>query len=469
MRLLNSKTLEFREFFDSDIPKYAILSHRWGSDEASFQDFERGLERTRKGFSKIEQCCKMALNHSIEWAWVDTCCIDKKSSAELTEAINSMYNWYRNAEICYVYLVDVLWEDDTPELHRASIERFCKSDWFTRGWTLQELLAPRFVSFHDENWRFIGTKSDLLDKISGITGIEPEYLQHISRSGVPKPCTKSPDCLAHMDEWSFGFSGHIKASVATKMSWASKRETSRIEDTAYCLLGLFNVNMPLLHGEGRKAFIRLQHEIIKQSNDDSIFAWTADLKVSYSGMLARWPTDFTNSKDVQQYGPVRTKRAPFTITNQGIELPITWRAWNNTSGIPPVLIVMLDCGICGPQGFQNIALQLVNRSGLGWARVAAHTLDFQLDTCWYNPLDSTKTMAESVTAAVYSELEKSFSRTPEERVHGLRAVTVASDWNDVRRHWVELYACAQSNKHLGKFFGSNIFRLSSTKIVSRCH
>ena len=262
MRLLNSKTLEFCEFFDSDIPKYAILSHRWGSDEASFQDFERGLEHTRKGLSKIEQCCKMALNHSIEWTWVDTCCIDKKSSAELTEAINSMYNWYENAKICYVYLADVLWEDGTLELYQASTERFHKSLWFTRGWTLQELLAPPFVYFHDENWRFIGTKDQHLDEISSITGIEPEYLTRIERSGGPKPCTKSQDCRGHMPEWSLKMSGQLEASMATKMSWASKRQTSRVEDTAYCLLGLFNVNMPLLYGEGRKAFIRLQHEII---------------------------------------------------------------------------------------------------------------------------------------------------------------------------------------------------------------
>lgn len=423
MRLLNSTTLEFREFFDSDIPEYAILSHRWGADEASFQDFERGLQHTRKGFSKIEQCCKMALNHNVEWTWIDTCCIDKKSSAELTEAINSMYNWYKNAKICYVYLADVLWEDDTCELRRASIERFRRSAWFTRGWTLQELLAPRLVDFHDENWCFIGSKDCLLTEISSITGIEPEYLQHIKRSGGYKPCTESQDCRGHMQ---------MEASVATRMSWVSKRQTSRIEDTAYCLLGLFDVNMPLLYGEGRKAFLRLQHEIIKQTDDDSIFAWTADPSFSFAGILAQWPTDFVNSKHVQQRGPVRTKRAPFTITNQGIEVPITWRAWKSIPGNLSVMRVMLDCGVCGPKGFQNIGLALINPWGVIWSRVEENCLYFEQDVSWYNPLDPTETMAKPIACA-YSELEKKFARTPEERVHGLRAVMVKSEDNGL---WV---------------------------------
>ena len=427
MRLLNSTTLKFREFFGSDIPEYTILSHRWGSDEASFQDFERGLEHTREGFSKIEQCCQMSLYHGIKWTWIDTCCIDKKSSAELTEAINSMYNWYKNAKSCYVHLADVLWENHTYELHRASIERFHRSVWFTRGWTLQELLAPRFVSFYDGNWRFIGTKDDLVYEISSITGIEPEYLQDKEKTEGPQPCIKSPDCRGHMPEFRFKASGHIGTSVATKMSWASKRRTSRVEDTAYCLLGLFNVNMPLLYGEGRKAFTRLQHEIIKQTDDDSIFAWTTDQANLYTGMLANWPTDFMKSKHVQRRGPVRTKRAPITITNQGIELPITWRVWSILSKETSVITVMLDCGVCGPKGFQNVGLKLTNVWGdFIWQRIRANCLNPEQNVSWYNPLDPTETMAKPIASA-YSELEKKFARTPEERVHGLRAIMVLSE------------------------------------------
>lgn len=441
MRLLNSKTLEFREFFDSDIPEYAILSHRWGPDEASFQDFERGLEHTRKGFSKIKQCCKEAWNDRIDWAWIDTCCIDKKSSAELTEAINSMYNWYKNAAICYVYLGDVLleddgfghvlWEDDSYELHQTSMERFRRSLWFTRGWTLQELLAPRFVKIFDKIWRFIGSRDCLLNEISSITGIEPEYLQQESESQGPKPCTKSWDCRGYMPEWCFNSSGQREASVATKMSWASKRQTSRVEDTAYCLLGLFSVNMPLLYGEGRKAFIRLQHEIIKQTNDDSIFAWTSDPYLIYChrGILAPWPTYFVNSKYVQQRGPVRTKRSPFTTTNQGIDLPITWRAWFEVAERLYGMKVMLDCAVCGPQGFKNVGLELIKQHGNTWTRFTPNRLDAVLDVSWFNPLDPTEPMADPMTNP-YSELEKEFARTPEDRVYGLRAVMVASEWNN---------------------------------------
>ena len=156
-------------------------------------------------------------------------------------------------------------------------------------------------------------------------------------------------------------------------------------------------------------------------------------------MLAQWPIDFVNSSNVQQRGPVRTKRSPFTITNQGIELPITWRAWSNVRGNPPRLKVMLDCGTCGPQGFRNIGLQLVNPSGLFWGRFAAHTLDTQVGASWYNPLDTfenpwytdseKKSIPHPRMRRAYSEIEKNFARTPEEQVHGLRVVMVASDWS----------------------------------------
>jgi hypothetical protein len=172
------------------------------------------------------------------------CCIDKTSSAELSEAINSMFRWYEKAETCYAYLSDV---PDGAGLVPAQVRaRFAASRWFTRGWTLQELIAPRYVLFFSRHWKYFGTKESLCDQISAITGIDTDTLLGAG--------------LEHV-------------SVARKMSWASCRNTTRIEDSAYCLLGLFDVNMPLLYGEGQKAFQRLQEEILRSSHDYSLFAW----------------------------------------------------------------------------------------------------------------------------------------------------------------------------------------------------
>src|SRR5271155_2971591 len=138
MRLLNSKTLKLEEFPESEIPKYAILSHTWGKDEISFQDMQTGSAGKKAGYTKIKFSSAQALDDGLDYFWVDTCCIDKSSSAELSEAINSMYRWYQNAQICYAYLADVI----VAEKPRGRGSAFERSRWFTRGWTLQELIAP---------------------------------------------------------------------------------------------------------------------------------------------------------------------------------------------------------------------------------------------------------------------------------------------------------------------------------------
>ncbi|KAL8645154.1 MAG: hypothetical protein Q9210_006868 [Variospora velana] len=402
MRLINTSTLEFREFFDSEIPEYAILSHRWGSDEASFQDFEKGIQHTRKGFAKIQGCCSLALKSKIGWAWVDTCCIDKRSSAELSEAINSMYNWYKRAEICYVYLADVLWEDGSPELHQASMGRFRASDWFTRGWTLQELLAPEHVHFLDRRWRSIGTKRSMIDEISEITMIDVHHLRPRIGAGL-EPCTKKSDCRGHFYR-SLDLLGPSddEASIATKMSWASKRQTSRTEDMAYCLLGLFDVNMPLLYGEGHKAFRRLQYEIIKQSSDDSIFAWRYN-SMALGATVADRPSWFAFSRYVHQTGPMTSDRRPYSMTNQGLNFPITWRGWDSEG---KKLRVRLNCGTCGPQGFQNLGLYLKYSSRNGtWYRdhYESSSPEYYESTpvlmkgIWYNPLEPERPFSQGRT------------------------------------------------------------------------
>ena len=273
MRLLSTRDHSFHEFHHN-IPQYAILSHTWGDEEISYHDWLFLLESTgaagfetlidnqgamekvhrlqqKAGYRKIIECCQIALLHHFEYVWIDTCCIDKGSSAELSEAINSMFQWYKQSGVCYAYLSDVLIQPGTEavidqgngmfDIHPDVKEDLAESRWFSRGWTLQELIGPREVHFYAENWAHIGSKTvtftalgdapNLNEELSDITGILSTYLRS--------------DNLHH-------------ASVAQKMSWASRRETTRVEDMAYCLLGIFGVNMPLLYGEGEQAFLRLQ-------------------------------------------------------------------------------------------------------------------------------------------------------------------------------------------------------------------
>ncbi|EUC43529.1 hypothetical protein COCMIDRAFT_50334, partial [Bipolaris oryzae ATCC 44560] len=237
MRLINCLTLELEEFFGSNIPPYAILSHTWGNDEVTFLDLPLYTPATqaRAGYQKIEFTCKQAISDNLEYAWVDTCCIDNRSSSELSEAINSMFAWYRVARRCYAYLSDVLEE--------GMDEQFRTSRWFTRCWTLQELLAPIDVIFYNCNWHRLGRRSDHSELISGITGIDVDALRGRSARNYDNGDPFGAHC------------------VAKRMSWASQRDTTRTEDMTYCLLGIFNINMPLLYGEGDRAFHRLQEEI----------------------------------------------------------------------------------------------------------------------------------------------------------------------------------------------------------------
>jgi hypothetical protein len=296
MYLLDTSTFELHDFQSNDIPDYAILSHRWSGEEVSFFDLRDGKGTDLAGFSKFKGCCAQAASDGWQYVWIDSCCIDKSSSAELSEAINSMFRWYKNAEVCYAYLVDV---PDGTEDPRLPDSFFRRSKWFTRGWTLQELLAPSTVVFFDCNWVEIGTKSSLYDTIVSITGIK---------------------LLANFEE----------ACVAQKMSWASRRETTRLEDMAYCLMGLFGVNMPPLYGEGENAFRRLQLEILNRMDDESLFAWKEERggvwpwiveRSGMGGLLARSPTAFRYSGDVQKLTQAK-ERPSFSMTNKGVRIEL---------------------------------------------------------------------------------------------------------------------------------------------------
>lgn len=300
MRLLNVETLDFAEFVGEvgdGIPPYAILSHTWGDEEVTYKDHIEQTALLKRGYDKIHSCRRLADSEGFQYIWIDTCCIDKSSSAELSEAINSMFNWYRDAGICYAYLSDVHSSEDPT----AETSSFARSRWFSRGWTLQELLAPTEVVFLGSDWVEIGTKKSLRSLVSRITRIDAKVLNECS--------------------WS-------EYSVAQKMSWAAGRRTTRPEDGAYCLMGLFDVNMPLLYGEGHKAFSRLQQEILKQSDDQSIFAWSCPEEdhshTQLTGLLAPSPESFRSASHIgllghglgEEYGN------SFEVVNQLIRLTL---------------------------------------------------------------------------------------------------------------------------------------------------
>ena len=321
MRLLDTKSLELR-FFHGATPSYAILSHTWvDGEEVTFEDYGTLAAKEKLGYQKIVQCCARARTDGYQYAWIDTCCIDKRSSSELSEAINSMFRWYKNAAVCYAWLPDVSASESSNLLHDPyQMSEFSGSRWFTRAWTLQELLAPSDVVFvAGPDWITIGTKATLKSAISSITGISIEV-------------------LSNSDEV-------FKASIAQKFSWASRRHATRTEDIAYCLLGIMNVSLPLLYGEGHDAFVRLQMELLRVTNEHTIFAWMQTSSPSDwdwqqdLGLLATSPMAFKDCADVM---PTREfNAAPHTITNMG--LSITLPTVRSSLGLVNVLVAYLNC------------------------------------------------------------------------------------------------------------------------------
>ncbi|KAI0327198.1 HET-domain-containing protein [Cubamyces sp. BRFM 1775] len=274
MWLLNTTTYRLQFEPDPARASYAILSHVWHAGaEQTFQDLLAIHATVRKAFpddvtdddpqllaliakqlaSKIKNCCSYARARGYRFVWIDTCCIDKTSSAELSEAINSMFDWYSYAEVCYVFLADV-GDEENP---MVSSSEFSGSIWFSRGWTLQELVVSRNNIFLSRDWRMLGTKASLAKVIESVTGVDWDVLLHL------RPLHS--------------------LSVARRLSWAANRETTRIEDEAYSLMGLFGIRMPAVYGEGRQAFIRLQEEILKRIPDQSLFAWGPRTPLSLPG------------------------------------------------------------------------------------------------------------------------------------------------------------------------------------------
>ncbi len=300
MWLIDTSSLKLQHFMDSTLPflKYAILSHTWDHEELSFNEWrqiERGDSGARKlkkraGYHKIQMTCKLAKHDGFPYAWVDTCCIDKTSSSELSEAVNSMFRWYRMSEVCYAYLSDFESGWTLESLHK------CR--YFERSWTLQELIAPEKVVFYNQTWCQCATKAAISDLLSDITGVDSAVLT--DRRLLPF------------------------VPVGKKMSWAVNRDATRIEDISYSLLGIFDVHMPLLYGEGRRAFLRLQEEILKASNDLSIFVWEYGTSRCHgfrlSGILAGSPAQFERCTDLRSLATSGQGTSDTQITNLGVRV-----------------------------------------------------------------------------------------------------------------------------------------------------
>ncbi|KAI2627694.1 HET-domain-containing protein [Hypoxylon sp. NC1633] len=310
MHLLNVNTLrlekDVREIHGKAAVEYGILSHRWLplKDEVLFQDIEShqvNLEQ-KPGHYKLTQFCKKARRHGLQYVWIDTCCINKMDSTEVQESINSMYRWYENAHTCYVFL------KDTTKPGPGRLELGGEEEWFSRGWTLQELIAPKEVRFYDRNWDLIGTRKSLRYSLSDITGIDVSAL-----NGTRKP---------------------QEYSIAQRMSWASGRQTTKGEDRSYSLIGLFDVSMPMLYGEGEsKAFMRLQEEIIKRSDDRSIFAWKG--LSGPHGLLASSPDAFKDCQHMTSV-PIRTGNSAYSMTNRGISITTYLSPWTVDTYAAPI-------------------------------------------------------------------------------------------------------------------------------------
>ncbi|KAK3704787.1 hypothetical protein LTR37_013618 [Vermiconidia calcicola] len=322
MRLINTETLEFGRFFGDSIPPYAILSHIAGFDEVSHQSYLAGERTERAGYEKIVQFCLFARSRGLGWAWIDNCCVDKKSSAELTEALNSHFEWFRSATECYAHLSDV------PSLSSgedAVMLAFERSRWFTRAWTLPELIAPKEVIFLNKEWEIMGMKSSgplpQLRQASNGLGAGSQYVRGRSERFLNRDIqdiTGIPQRFLEGEKLS-------RATVAERVSWARHRKSTRIEDLAYSLMGLFNVNMAPLYGEGTRSFQRLQDEITYKIGEPRLRR--VESPGLQRGRLSRSTARYQEHEPASRFLPSVPRQAdsetlemPYVLTDRGFEL-----------------------------------------------------------------------------------------------------------------------------------------------------
>ncbi|KAI0486705.1 heterokaryon incompatibility protein-domain-containing protein [Xylaria cf. heliscus] len=362
MRLLHVNTLKLTDFSAEYTPEYAILSHCWrnGPNEILYEDVEflspyNWRQRKKQAAEKVVKACELAHGLGYRYIWIDTCCIDKRSSSELSEAINSMYLWYSQAATCVAFL------DDVSGPHDLRWSR-----WFTRGWTLQELIAPDNLWFYNKDWYCIGDRFSMAKELSVITRINTVVLRH--GHGLDP---------VHWED------GHWNPTL-TGGRCASRRETAREEDMAYCLMGLFDINMPLLYGERENAFRRLQEEIIRRTNDQSILAWLSmpmpGELLGNMGLAIRpayffpldikkgwWPSD-----DIDDSVPT----PQMSISNEGLEVDLLLFPQGDF-GSKTTFFAVLNCTI-GDNSLARPAIILEQSSGSNhiFQRLAGPLLTF---------------------------------------------------------------------------------------------
>lgn len=344
--------------------QYAILSHTWGdsdTDEVTYKDLIEGNTKEKAaGFRKILFCGKRAQQDGLKYFWVDTCCIDKSNLSELTEAINSMFSWYQNATKCYVFLSDLSIPEHSSDSSSSYSQAglgidFRKSRWFTRGWTLQELIAPQRVEFFSQHGVLIGDKISLLHDIQQVTGIPCSVLQGES-----------------LDEY----------TISDRISWATNRNTTRDEDRAYSLLGICNVYMPLLYGEGHdSALKRLKYESAKSSDSDGALR----LHVAFPYYIKR-------AKSFQKL----------------ISISIGYLNRNSFYAvISLVTITLLAVALSSSKDWTSVAVKpfrwLRSWSIIGWQRLSKHTIIFsQMATLSYGVLSWTRSLLPQMNWAIDS-------------------------------------------------------------------
>ena len=415
MLLLNIKTCKLEAFEEGPklrdaLEKCAIISHRWGNDreELSFQQYRERMTRLEykddqfdnpgntsassegesAGFFKTARARLKAQEQEptqpqldLEYIWMDTCCINKEERRGHEKAIILMFSWYRSAKVCYAYLPDVsvqkrdFQEEEQEEdketkkvkVTKPRIGSFQDSNWFTRGWTLQELLAPREMHFFDRYWRFIGTKATLSAQIQRVTGIEAQYLN----GDVSKAC------------------------IAVKMSWLARRKTTEVEDMAYCMFGLFGIDTYIRYGEGEGAFLRLGQELIRQKPaDESIFAWKSpeiDPKIDSGplscGLLAPWPTCYLGSENLTIESRKYRQRKGYNFTSGGIEFQVPNKLPENGNAADWMALVArnrktywLKLNCWDPRdelGDRDTITIYLQKEGENWRRKNCEVLDYR--------------------------------------------------------------------------------------------
>lgn len=396
MWLIDTSNLRLKDILEPQNCKYAILSHTWEEDEVDFQEMmaepRSGSLMAKTGFIKIKKTCEVAREKGYDYAWVDTCCIDKTSSAALSEAINSMFNWYKESSVCLAFLSDLPPNNfEHAESRTADFMEDCK--WFTRGWTLQELIAPEEVDFYDQEWNFRGSKKTLRHELSRMTGIDIDVLE-------------DAELLPTIP-------------VGRRMSWASTRQTTRVEDTAYCLFGIFNVNMPMIYGERRNAFLRLQEEIAKSTNDLTLFAWTSqdgagmDRRPTHRnqpgkdlrGILAHSPTEFLGCGRLNISRDRVAMVKDFAMTNNGLRI-------ETTLGSSPdkEYIFALDCVDDDRRRQERLGIYLV-KTEVGFVRNRAHELFATTDKAFWTGTRSTIYIARDLSNSLALRLRAQLLRS----------------------------------------------------------